>query len=157
MLWQRPPTVLTGWVPPNWQVASCDVGQGDATVIRVSSSEAIVIDVGGSPELINRCLTDLKVRKIALLLLTHFHADHVVGLPGALAGREVGQIRISPLSDPPLTTKFVNQVLSENQMKPSVLAYPEYLRAGAIELFCIWPKNKTELLAIRQTTPAYLY
>ncbi|MEY4311783.1 MAG: hypothetical protein RLZZ571_553, partial [Actinomycetota bacterium] len=144
MLWQRPLTVLTGWVPPNWQVASCDVGQGDATVIRVSGSEAILIDVGGSPELVNKCLSDLKIKKIALLLLTHFHADHVVGLPGALAGREVGQIRISPLSDPPLTTKFVNQVLAENRMQPNVLAYPDYLKVGAIELFCIWPKRKTD-------------
>lgn len=144
MLWQRPLTALTSWVPPNWQVASCDVGQGDATVIRVSSSESIVIDVGGNPELIDRCLSDLKVKKISLLLLTHFHADHVVGLPGALNGREVGQIRISPLSDPPLTTKFVNQVLAENQIKPSVLTYPDYLRVGAVELFCIWPKRKTD-------------
>ncbi|MEY4492694.1 MAG: hypothetical protein RL355_43 [Actinomycetota bacterium] len=144
MLWQRPLTVLTGWVPPNWQIASCDVGQGDATVIRVSSSEAIVIDVGGNPELVNKCLSDLKVKKISLLLLTHFHADHVVGLPGAIAGREVGQIRISPLSDPPLTTKFVMQVLAENQMQSSVLAYPDYLKVGSIELFCIWPKRKTD-------------
>ena len=144
LLWQRPLTVLTGWVPPNWQVASCDVGQGDATVIRIAKHEAILIDVGGNPELIDKCLTDLKINRLALLLLTHFHADHVVGLPGAISDRSVGQIRISPLLDPPLTTKFVNQVLTENHIQPSILAYPDYLKVGSIELFCIWPKRKTD-------------
>jgi competence protein ComEC len=29
-------------------------------------------------------------------------------------------------------------------MQSSVLAYPDYLKVGSIELFCIWPKRKTD-------------
>lgn len=143
-LWLKPLSQFKNWVPSNWQIVSCDVGQGDATVIQVSKHQAIVVDVGGDPDLINKCLTQLQIKKIPLLLLTHFHADHVVGLPGALAGREVGEIRISPLADPPLTTKFVYKVLVEYKKSATVLAFPDYLKIGEVELFCIWPKAKPD-------------
>lgn len=142
IIWQPPTRSLTQWVPSNWQIVSCDVGQGDATVIRTNKNEAVLIDVGGDPELIDSCLTELKIKKIPLLLLTHFHADHVVGLPGAIANRDIGQIRVSPLAEPPLTTEFVNQVLQENELHAQVLTYPEYIRIGQVELFTVWPKAK---------------
>ena len=34
------------WPGQNWQVANCDVGQGDGLVVNLGSSNAIVIDVG---------------------------------------------------------------------------------------------------------------
>ena len=142
LLWFRPLETFQNWAPANWQIVSCDVGQGDATVIKVNRHEAVLVDVGGDPELIDRCLTQLKVSKIPLLLLTHFHADHVVGLPGALKNREVVEIRISPLADPPLTTKFVWQILAEEKLTAEVMSYPEYLTIGDLELFCIWPKRE---------------
>lgn len=142
LIWQRPLDTFRNWAPTNWQVASCDVGQGDATVIKVSQHQAVLVDVGGDPELIDRCLSQLKIRQIPLLLLTHFHADHVVGLPGALKDRQVGEIRISPLANPPLTTDFVRAVLREENIQAQVMAYPEYLKIGNLELFCIWPKRE---------------
>ena len=142
LIWQPPGKALTNWVPADWQLVSCDVGQGDATVIKVSRSEAVVVDVGGDPELIDQCLRELKVKRIPLLLLTHFHADHVVGLPGVFSGRQVGQIRISPLADPPLTTEFVNQVLQEQKTDAKILAYPEYLKIADLEIHAVWPKTK---------------
>ena len=43
---------------------------------------------------------DLGVIRIPLLLLTHFHADHVAGLPGVLHGRAVGAIETTALQAP---------------------------------------------------------
>lgn len=142
LIWQPPGRALTNWVPANWQVVSCDVGQGDATVIKVKRNEALVVDVGGDPELIDQCLRELKIKRIPLLLLTHFHADHVVGLPGVFRGRQIGQIRISPLADPPLTTEFVHEVLQEQNTDAKILSYPEYLKIGDLEIFTVWPKAK---------------
>jgi competence protein ComEC len=73
-----------------WQIANCDVGQGDAMVINLKQHRAIVIDVGPDPQLIDRCLRQLGVREIPLLILTHVHADHVGGLAGAAKNRIVG-------------------------------------------------------------------
>ncbi len=73
----------------DWQVVACDVGQGDATVINLGSGSAIVIDVGPEPELIDQCLRRLDISTIALLILTHPHADHVGGLIGAEKNRTI--------------------------------------------------------------------
>ena len=76
------------WARSDWFMVSCDVGQGDATVIR-SQGKIAVIDVGREPELIDRCLTQLGVTRIDFLVLSHFDLDHVGGLPGALNHREI--------------------------------------------------------------------
>ena len=74
----------------DWQVANCDVGQGDGAAINLGNSRAIVIDTGPDPELIDRCLKQLSIREIPLLILTHGHADHIAGLTGAVRGRKGG-------------------------------------------------------------------
>ena len=74
----------------DWQIANCDVGQGDAMVINLQHNRAIVIDVGPDPQLIDRCLHQLGIKEIPLLILTHVHADHVGGLQGAKKNRTVG-------------------------------------------------------------------
>ena len=79
----------------------CDVGQGDALVLNVARGEAVVVDTGPDPTLVDRCLRRLGVTRVPLVLLTHFHADHVEGLPGVLRGRAVGVVVTSPLDDPP--------------------------------------------------------
>jgi competence protein ComEC len=73
-----------------WQVANCDVGQGDSMVINLGDNRGIVIDVGPDPIAQDRCLHQLGIKKIELLILTHIHADHIGGLDGALRDREVG-------------------------------------------------------------------
>lgn len=73
----------------DWQIVACDVGQGDATVINLENHRAIVIDVGPDPELMDQCLRRLDIKTIALLILTHPHADHVGGLEGATKNRTV--------------------------------------------------------------------
>jgi competence protein ComEC len=73
-------------IAQDWLVAFCDVTQGDGMVIRSGPSAALVVDVGPDPALIGKCLSDLNITEIELLVLSHFHADHVGGLQGALAG-----------------------------------------------------------------------
>jgi competence protein ComEC len=76
----------------DWQIANCDVGQGDAMVINLHHHRGIVIDVGPDPQLIDRCLHQLGIDEIPLLILTHPHADHIGGLQGAKKNRKVGAI-----------------------------------------------------------------
>jgi competence protein ComEC len=75
----------------DWQVANCDIGQGDGAAINLGNNRAIVIDTGPDPELIDRCLKQLGVREIPLLIITHGHADHIAGWPGVTKGRKIGQ------------------------------------------------------------------
>jgi len=71
--------------PANWQIAGCDVGQGDAFVVR-SADRTMLIDTGPEPEPLDACLADLGIAHLDLLVLTHWDADHVGGV-GAVVGR----------------------------------------------------------------------
>lgn len=72
-------------VPEDWAIAACDVGQGDALIVR-SEERIALIDTGMEPEPLTTCLSALGIDRIDLLVLTHFDADHV-GAAGSVAGR----------------------------------------------------------------------
>lgn len=83
--------------PPDWQYAMCDVGQGDAMLMR-SAGQVALVDTGADPELLTTCLDDLGVGAIDLLVLTHFDLDHVGGVDAVL-GR-VGTALVGPVGEP---------------------------------------------------------
>ena len=74
----------------DWQIVNCDIGQGDSLVINLHHHRAIVIDTGPDPQLEDRCLRQLEITEIPLLILTHIHADHVGGVAGAKKNRRIG-------------------------------------------------------------------
>jgi competence protein ComEC len=94
------PVGAVGWPPPGWVMVACDVGQGDGLVLNAGARTAVVVDAGPEPDLIDRCLDRLDVDTVALLLLTHLHADHVEGVEGVGDGRSVGEVEIGPLDSP---------------------------------------------------------
>lgn len=92
----RPPQ--WGWPPPGWVMVTCDVGQGDATVINTGGRSALLIDTGPDPMAVDLCLKRLHVRRLVAVVTTHEHADHVDGWSGARRGREVGPAIRGPSS-----------------------------------------------------------
>lgn len=88
-----------GWPPSAWAVLSCDVGQGDATLIRAGPGAAVIVDAGPDPAALRRCLGQAGVSRVPLALLTHLHADHASGLP-ALGDRGVEEVVTSKVSTP---------------------------------------------------------
>ncbi|PBC79883.1 competence protein ComEC [Streptomyces sp. TLI_235] len=100
----RPPAltrIATGWPPPGWRLALCDVGQGDMAVLPLAADTAVVVDTGPDPATADACLRELGITRIPLLILSHFHADHVEGLPGVLRGRAVAALQVTLLGSPP--------------------------------------------------------
>ena len=79
---QMPVRSLTSAWPPAATVllVACDVGQGDGLFIPLGGSRAIVVDTGPEPLAIDRCLRQFGIDDITLLVLTHFHDDHVGGI-----------------------------------------------------------------------------
>ncbi|MEU6219224.1 ComEC/Rec2 family competence protein [Streptomyces sp. NPDC047022] len=138
----RPPPllrVITGWPPPGWRFAMCDVGQGDATVLAAGEGTAVVVDAGPDPVLVDRCLTRLGVSRIPLLVLTHFHADHVAGLPGVLSGREVGAIETTGFQEPPEQAAFVRVQAAARHIPVTRAVAGESRRTGALDWRVLWP------------------
>ncbi|TFC99958.1 ComEC/Rec2 family competence protein [Cryobacterium sandaracinum] len=71
--------------PTDWQIAACDIGQGDAVVVRDRDRYALV-DVGPDPALLADCLDTLGIDRIDILVLTHYDLDHIGGV-AAVIGR----------------------------------------------------------------------
>ncbi len=89
-----------GWPPAHPLLVACDVGQGDGLVLPLGDGSGVVVDTGVVPPPIDACLSRLGVKTIPLMVLTHFHADHVGGLAGALHGRHVAKILVSSFDEP---------------------------------------------------------
>lgn len=123
------PLPTPGWPPPGWVMVACDVGQGDALVLRVGDGAGVVVDAGPDPEHVDRCLHRLGVREVPLVLLTHFHADHVDGLPGVLAGRAVGEVVAGPVAEP---LSGARQVFATAQRAGVPVRVGKYGEAGSL-------------------------
>ncbi|MEU4475412.1 ComEC/Rec2 family competence protein [Micromonospora sp. NPDC023888] len=92
--------VAAGWPPRGWVVVACAVGQGDALVLPVGAGRAVVVDAGPEPSAVDGCLRRLGVREVPLLVVSHFHADHVGGVAGVFRGRRVGAVLVPSSTDP---------------------------------------------------------
>jgi competence protein ComEC len=126
----------------DWQVGNCDIGQGDAMVINLGNHRGVVIDVGPDPQLIDKCLKQFAITQVSILVLTHFHADHVEGLPGLLKGRTVGKVWVSPQIDPAFESFRVQRWLKDIPQIKVTAGFAAQISSnrGPINLRAIWPR-----------------
>ncbi|MEP6761662.1 MAG: ComEC/Rec2 family competence protein [Sporichthyaceae bacterium] len=128
-----------GWPPAGWLMVSCDVGQGDALVLDAGRAGAVVVDAGPDPRLVDRCLRDLGVERVALVVLTHLHADHVEGLPGVLRGRSVGEVQIGPYDEPAPELAQVIRWTRQASVPLTRAVAGERVRVGPLRWQVVWP------------------
>jgi len=127
-----------GWPPPGWVLVACDVGQGDAIVLR-GDSGTVVVDAGPDPAVVDRCLGDLGIDHVDLLVLTHPHRDHVGGVPGVLAGRAVSAATVSPLREPVEQARDVDGWLAD--VPVAVARVGQVREVGGVRLTTLWPQR----------------
>ncbi|WP_078615017.1 ComEC/Rec2 family competence protein [Streptomyces sp. NRRL S-475] len=138
---QPPPLTraVTGWPPPGWRLVMCDVGQGDAMVLAAGEGTGVVVDAGPDPRLVDHCLRSLGISRIPLVVLTHFHADHVAGLPGVLRGRAVGAIETTGFEQPAEQAAFVRRLAAARRIPVTRAAAGEQRRTGELSWQVVWP------------------
>jgi competence protein ComEC len=73
------------------------------------------------------------------VVLTHFHADHVDGLPGVLDGRAVDAVEVSRLQDPPGGVSLVRRAAEASGLAPHEAPYAVTRRIGDVTLEPVWP------------------
>jgi competence protein ComEC len=144
----RPPS--PGWPPAGWVLAMCDVGQGDGLVLRAGARSAVVVDAGPDPVVIDACLDRLEVTAVPLVVLTHFHADHVDGVAGVLEGRHVGDVEGTSLLDPVGGVREVAAALGREPAPPS---YGVTRTVGDVTLQEVWPRPGASLDGSGESAP----
>ncbi|WP_030528086.1 ComEC/Rec2 family competence protein [Phycicoccus jejuensis] len=153
------PTRLVTWPPEGWRVVVCDVGQGDAVVLRSGPGRGVLVDVGPDPALVDGCLDRLDVTTLDAVVLTHFHADHVDGLAGALRGRTVRQVLVGPVAEPASAAATVRRTAAAAGIPVGVLHAGDRVRLGEVDAV-VWspwrriaegsvPNNGSVVLAAR--------
>ncbi|MDG4799181.1 ComEC/Rec2 family competence protein [Micromonospora sp. WMMD980] len=128
-----------GWPPRGWVVVACAVGQGDALVLPVAAGRAVVVDAGPEPSGVDGCLRRLRVREVSLLVVSHFHADHVGGVEGVFRGRRVGAVVGPPWSEPPYGVAQVRAAARRGGVRLDAVPAGWRWRAGAVELAALGP------------------
>ena len=134
-------TWIQRWPAGDWQIANCDVGQGDSMVINLQHGRGIVIDVGPDPIAENKCLRNLGIKEVPLLILSHFHADHVGGLSGLLQSRRVGQVWISNNLEPLLESTQALALLRQSEIVTVQKGLVSQIAGIKFEI--LWPENTT--------------
>ncbi|MEP7090212.1 MAG: DNA internalization-related competence protein ComEC/Rec2 [Nocardioidaceae bacterium] len=133
------PLPSPGWPPRDWVLVACDVGQGDGLVLNAGGGSAVVVDTGPDPDAMDRCLRRLGVHALPVVVLTHFHADHIDGLPAVLGDHHASEIDVTATEDPAYGAEQVHAWARSAGVTVRVPAYGEVRQVGALRWQVIGP------------------
>jgi len=123
--------------PGDWQIAACDIGQGDAVLVR-SLGQVALIDTGRDPKLLRHCLDELGIDRIDLLVLTHWDIDHVGGT-SAVFGR-VTTAMTGPTDGSPASA--IGEQLADSGAVVSQVSQGLTGRLGELGWEVLWPRAR---------------
>lgn len=136
-----------GWPPRDWLVLACDVGQGDGLLVRApGATDALLVDAGPDPASIRDCVRDSGVRRV-VVLLSHFHADHVGGLAGVVGRWPVPAILTSPVAEPPDGVGLVLRTAAGAGIPVRALRAGDRVVVAGVSVQVLWPARRIEASA----------
>jgi len=115
-------------------------------VVRVGERAGLVVDAGPDAAAVDGCLDRLEISDVPLIVLTHFHADHVDGLAGVLDGRTVGALEVSPMADPVEGAAEVRSLARADGLTAVAAPYASSRRVGAATMQVLWPLPGAQLV-----------
>ncbi|MHA0037571.1 DNA internalization-related competence protein ComEC/Rec2 [Deinococcus sp. PESE-13] len=140
------------WLPaqlrPARELVFLDVGQGDATLLRVPGL-TMLVDGGGSVGsdydvgrgTVLPALRALGVRKLDVVVATHADTDHIEGLSSVLRGLPVGELWVGQLKkagdDPVLDA--VLAAARERNVPVRQIRRGDQVTAGPVKVTALWP------------------
>ncbi len=119
-----------------------DVGQGDATLIKTPSGQKILIDGGPDNTLITKLGRYFKFydKTIDLIILTHAHSDHLVGLVEVLKRYQVKKVLYNGVIH--TTPEFINwlKIIKEQKIPFEIAkADQEFIFSSDLKLKIVYP------------------
>lgn len=105
------------------------------------------MDTGPLPEREDACLRRFHITDVPLVVLTHFHEDHIGGLSGLLAGRKVAAIETTLVDDPAAGARQVRQEAAAAGVPVRRVVPFEHGTLGRVSWHALWP-DPDELPAV---------
>ena len=130
------------------EIVFLDVGQGDATLIRVGDF-SMLIDGGGTPRgdfdvgarTVLPALRSLGVHDIDVMVATHADADHVEGLASVLRGMPVGELWIGRRVPDNAVLEDVLGAARERSVPVREVRRGDALRVNGAVFTVLWPSG----------------
>jgi competence protein ComEC len=125
------PLVQKLLIPQGWSVVACDVGQGDALLLRDPDlpEQVMLVDTGDDPKKLRECLEMFGVGRVSLLVLSHDDRDHVGALDAVIDRVDAALVSVSPRGASDAERNPLQQLLAAEV--PVVLAHEGMHREGA--------------------------
>jgi competence protein ComEC len=136
VLTMGPRMIATLTLPRSWDVAQCDVGQGDALIVNTSSGY-FAIDTGNNAGALTECLSLLRISRVRWLVLTHFDVDHV-GQSG------VYRSRVDMVLTGPTDNGEDEERLADLERSGATIGHVnngDVIDAGTYRVHVVWPES----------------
>lgn len=134
-------------VADRWFALQCDVGQADALLLRSSAGSVVMVDVGLPDGEAAACLRDAKVKRIDLLILSHWHLDHVGGIAEVLSEVPVAEIWVPAWEEPVATATPAWLAINGEGVSARVAEVGMSAELPGIHLEVLWPTPRALQLA----------
>lgn len=107
----------------NLAVHFLDIGQGDAILIRTPEGQNILIDGGPDNSLLYQVADHLPwwERTIDYVIISHYHADHMMGLPALLDKYEVKNILVTSHQPDDFLYNIWQEELAKHNLQPQIV------------------------------------
>lgn len=139
--------VAVGWrmrpqpVPPlptGLRIVMLDVGQGDSILLQTKAG-SVLVDEGPPEAHVASQLRTLGVRRLAALVVTHPHRDHVGGAPEVIDSIQVGLV-LDPLepTDSPDEAALQREARARG-VRVMAARIGESFALGALRIRVLWP------------------
>lgn len=133
----------------NLHFVSCDVGQGDATLVTLGSMQ-VLID-GGPDSSVLDCLSHhlpFWDRTLEAVVLTHAQADHMSGLVDVLERYEVEQLVVNGLVNDTAGFREFRVAVVEEGTAVHLPSRGDEIRIESVVFRVLWPKEQMGLASL---------
>ena len=119
--------------PSQLEVDFLDVGQGDSILIKTPNQQKILIDGGPDNKVLDSLAPFLSWhdRTFDLLILTHPHADHLMGLIEILKRYTVKQIMFTNVNYDDQSYHYFIELAKQKKVPLTIITGPKLLNFGA--------------------------
>lgn len=131
-------TLRFGPMASDWRMVVCDVGQGTSVLVHTEAGP-VLFDAGPGGGDVSQCLAQAGVADIAALVVSHFHIDHVGGLPELLVTRHPDQVFVPSGAAESSTRSGVAGLLTSGGSIPMQAAAGDRWQWGDVTATALWP------------------